>query len=88
MLASLPQLFEPQTNVSARQEASLSGDGLEKSPSPLNKITTPHRSKLNLVEGQDNSDAEVVIRLRNLHKTYLLGLEGVPALRYHPILSQ
>eukprot|EP01084_Bolivina_argentea_P096635 173726_1 len=27
------------------------------------------------------SKKEAIIRLRNIHKTYLLGLEGVPALR-------
>eukprot|EP01084_Bolivina_argentea_P203772 347968_1 len=29
----------------------------------------------------DSSKSEPIIRLRNIHKTYLLGLEGVPALR-------
>jgi len=31
---------------------------------------------------QENEDSdEIIVRIRNLHKTYLLGLEGVPALR-------
>jgi hypothetical protein len=32
-------------------------------------------------EDKINDGAEEVIKLVNVHKTYLLGLEGVPALR-------
>ena len=32
-------------------------------------------------EDDDDEDAEVLVELDNVHKTYLLGVEGVPALR-------
>lgn len=30
----------------------------------------------------ERPDDKVVLKLNNVHKTYLLGVEGVPALRY------
>jgi len=41
------------------------------------------RSRLHSLDSSSSHDAtsEGIIRLRNIHKTYLLGLEGVPALR-------
>jgi hypothetical protein len=29
-------------------------------------------------------EPEVIVDIKNIHKTYLLGVEGVPALRYNP----
>lgn len=29
-----------------------------------------------------NTGAEVIISMKNVHKTYLLGVEGIPALRF------
>lgn len=30
------------------------------------------------------SESDIIVRLENIHKTYLLGIEGVPALRHVP----
>lgn len=37
--------------------------------------------KLSNKQAIEEDDVEPIIRLNNIHKTYLLGLEGVPALR-------
>jgi putative ABC transport system ATP-binding protein len=29
----------------------------------------------------ESTDSNVIVELKNIHKTYLLGIEGVPALR-------
>lgn len=34
----------------------------------------------------ETAEDKVIFRLNNVHKTYLLGIEGVPALRYAYIL--
>merc|ERR1719295_36 len=42
----------------------------------------PRIQSIDDVQSRDDSNtSEGIIRLRNIHKTYLLGLEGVPALR-------
>jgi len=33
------------------------------------------------------NDEDVIVGMKNVHKTYLLGIEGVPALRYHILCS-
>jgi putative ABC transport system ATP-binding protein len=37
--------------------------------------------KLNSLEGKDNEQIPEAVSLRNIHKTYLIGIEGIPALR-------
>jgi putative ABC transport system ATP-binding protein len=45
------------------------------------EITSQETGFINIPEKSDCIDDTEVIRLVNVHKTYLLGLEGVPALR-------
>lgn len=47
--------------------------GIELSDSPF-----PTKNNKDLVEEKDE---DYIIKLENIHKTYLLGVEGVPALR-------
>lgn len=49
----------------------------------FNQIISDSRDETNFYELQENipEEDEIVVKIRNLHKTYLLGLEGVPALR-------
>lgn len=39
------------------------------------------REKLNQDQESKEDNSDYIITLRNLHKTYLIGIEGVPALR-------
>ncbi len=34
-----------------------------------------------LNDSHSNSDSDILVSLSNVHKTYILGLEGIPALR-------
>lgn len=33
------------------------------------------------MEGHEDDEENTIVAMRNVHKTYLLGIEGVPALR-------
>jgi len=35
----------------------------------------------------DEDEEDLIIKMDNIHKTYLLGIEGVPALRYIELLN-
>ncbi len=45
------------------------------------KFFTGSQSAENERKDEEEKDGDYVIKLRNIHKTYLIGIEGVPALR-------
>ena len=45
------------------------------------KSNVPESPSLDVEEENVNEDDEYIMKLENVHKTYLLGVEGVPALR-------
>jgi len=63
----------------------LSDTANDQNPSPVElteykQCTSPISKQANAPRSREANDVPI-IRLRNIHKTYLLGLEGVPALR-------
>lgn len=44
-------------------------------------VNTQSQLQLNSEQNLDQS-VQPIVTLKNIHKTYLLGVEGVPALRY------